>query len=68
MSPTGIRLYNSHSVLGKIQSSTTIDPAAAVSLPACLQKKDCVSYGQNASTPSKMHLINSFPKLMERKS
>lgn len=56
-------LCNSQSA-GKIQPSGTINPAAAVFLPACCQKKDHVSCDQNASTPTEIHLVNSFPKLV----
>lgn len=70
MSPTGVRQgCATHSL--QIQPSGTINPAAAVFLPACCQKKDHASCDQNASTPTDIHLVKSLPKLfylMEGKS
>lgn len=63
MSPTGVRQgCATHSL--QIQPSGTINPAAAVFLPACCQKKEHVSCDQTASTPADIHLVNSLPKLV----
>lgn len=64
MSPTGVRQGCATQSAGEIQPSGTINPAMAVFLSACCQKKDHVSCDQNASTPADIHLVNSLPKLV----